>query len=293
MGYCNFEGPIAVDSPGDYFFAFLFLNRFGFAGKQAFVERYAFGSAFWAKRTVQDAPEVADQLKANLKDLAQYYHAQAQKNKKAEDYAAATRWYRAMLTSFPKDAAAPETRFLLAELLVESGHFGEAAQEYERTAYEYPPHARSSQAGYAALLAYNKQEPLLNGDARGKWHKQGIESSLMFATSFPDHAETGAVLTKAAESLFELKDFDRTIEVANLVLQHKPAVNAQRQRVATSVLAHSLFDRNRFAEAEAAYLQVQRLLPPNDPERAAIVERKLTTAEVAETPAAVATAVKA
>jgi tetratricopeptide (TPR) repeat protein len=242
-------------------------------GKQAFVERYAFGSAFWATRTVQDAPEVAEQLKSNLNDLAQYYHAQAQKNKKPEDYAAATRWYRQMLDSFPKDASAPETRFLLADLLFESGHFGEAAQEYERTAYEYPQHPKSSQAGYAALLAYTKHEPTLTGDARAKWHKQSIESSLMFATSFPEHAETGAVLTKAAESLFELKDFDRTIEVANQVLQHQPPVNAQRQRVASTVLAHSLFDRNRYAEAEAAYLQVQRLLPPNDPERAAIVER--------------------
>ncbi len=241
-------------------------------GKQAFVERYAFGSAFWAKRTVQDAPEVAAQLKSNLKDLAQYYHAQAQKDKRSEDYAAATRWYRQMLDSFPKDASAPETRFLLADLLFESGHFGEAAQEYERTAYEYPPHAKSSQAGYAALLAYAKQEPLLAGDTRAKWHKQGIESSLMFATSFPNHPETGAVLTKAAEELFDLKDFDRTIEVANQALQHQPPVNAQRQRVATTVLAHSLFERKRFAEAEAAYLQVQSLLPGNDPERPEIVE---------------------
>ena len=34
-------------------------------GKQAFVERYAFGSAFWQTRTVADAPEVAAQLKTN------------------------------------------------------------------------------------------------------------------------------------------------------------------------------------------------------------------------------------
>jgi tetratricopeptide (TPR) repeat protein len=243
------------------------------AGKQAFVERYAFGSAFWAKRTVKDAPEVADQLKSNLKDLAQYYHAQAQKNKKPEDYQAATRWYRQMLTSFPNDPAAAESRFLLGDLLFESGHFGEAAQEYEYTAYQYPPHAKSAQAGYAALLAYPKHEATLSGDAKAKWHKQGIESALMFATSFPSHAETGTVLTKAAEDLFELKDFDRTIEVAQQVLAHKPPVDAKKQRVASTLLAHSLFDRNRYEEAEAAYLRVQGLLPPDDPERSAIVER--------------------
>lgn len=243
------------------------------AGKQAFVERYAFGSAFWANRTVDDAPEVAEQLKSNLRDLAQYYHSRAQKEKKAEDYQAAARWYRQMLSSFPNDPAAVESRFLLAELLFESGRFGEAAQEYERTAYEYPQHAKSAQAGYSALLAYPKHEATLVGEAKAKWHKQGIESALMFANSFPAHPETGAVLTKAAEQLFELRDFDRTIEVTNQVLAHRPAVNAQRQRVATTLLAHSLFDRNRFEESEAAYLNVQALLPAGDPERPAIVER--------------------
>lgn len=243
------------------------------AGKQAFVERYAFGSAFWANRTVEDAPEVAEQLKSNLNDLAQYYHAQAQKNKKAEDYQAATRWYRQMLASFPNDPSAPQSRFLLGELLYESGRFGEAAQEYERAAYEYPQHAKSAQAGYAALLAYPKHEATLSGEAKAKWHKQGIESSLMFANSFPAHPETGAVLTKAAEQLFELRDFDRTIEVTQQVLAHRPPVNAQRQRVATTLLAHSLFDRGRFEESEAAYLQVQALMPATDPERPAIVER--------------------
>ena len=235
------------------------------SGKQTFVERYAFGSAFWANRTIADAPEVADQLKSNLSDLAQYYHAQAQKTKKPEDYQAATRWYRQLLASFPNDPTAPVSRFLLADLLFESGHYGEAAQEYERTAYEYPQHAKSAQAGYAALLAYPKQEATLNGEAKATWHKQGIESALMFATSFPTHAESGAVLTKAAEELFELKDFDRTIEVSQQVLAHQPPVDAKRQRVASTLLAHSLFDRNRYDEAEVAYIRVQALLPPNDP----------------------------
>jgi tetratricopeptide (TPR) repeat protein len=242
-------------------------------GKQAFVERYAFGSAFWATRTVQDAPEVADQLKSNLKDLAQHYHAQAQKTKAAEDYAAAARWYRGMLSSFPSDPAAPETRYLLGDLLLESGRFGEAAQEYERTAYEYPPHGKSAQAGYSALVAYAKHEPTLTGDARAKWHKQGIESALMFSTSFPAHPEAGAVMTKAAEDLFALRDFDRTIEVAQQVLAHKPPVDAKRTRAVSTILAHSLFDRQRFEESEAAYLRVQAMLPPDDPERSATVER--------------------
>ncbi len=242
-------------------------------GKQAFVERYAFGSPFWANRTVQDAPEVAAQLKSNQKDLAQYYHAAAQKSKKPEDYSVAARWYRAMLDSFPQDAEAPETRYLLGEVLFESGRFAEAAKEYERTAYDYPAHAKSSAAGYAALVAYTRHEATISGESRALWHRQGIESQIMFATSFPEHAESARVLTKADEELFALNDFDRVIEVSQQILERKPPVDAKYQRTATTLLAHSLFDRGRFAEAENAYVRVQGFLPANDPDRSAIEER--------------------
>ena len=242
-------------------------------GKQAFVERYAFGSAFWASRTVADAPEVAAQLKSNQKDLAEYYHAQAQKSKKPEDYAAAARWYRAMLDSFPQDVEAPQTRYLLAEVLFESGRFAEAAREYERTAYDYPLHARSAEAGYAALIAYQRHEPTISGESQKMWHKQGIESALMFATSFPAHPESARVLTKADEELFALNEFDRVIEVSKQILERNPPVETKYQRTATTLLAHSLFDRGRYEEAETAYVRVQGYLPAGDPDRPAIEER--------------------
>ncbi len=246
-------------------------------GKQAFVERYAFGSAFWANRTVQDAPEVAAQLKANQKDLAEYYHAQAQKSKKVEDYTVAARWYRAMLDSFPQDAEAPATRYLLGEVLFESGRFADAAKEYERTAYDYPAHPKSAAAGYAALVAYTKHEATLvqsgAGESKALWHRQGIESQVMFATSFPEHPESARVLTKADEELFALSDFDRVIEVSQQILERKPPVETKYQRTATTLLAHSLFDRGRYQEAELAYIRVQGFLPAGDPDRPAIEER--------------------
>jgi cellulose synthase operon protein C len=242
-------------------------------GKQAFVERYAFGSPFWQQRTIADAPEVAAQLKSNQKDLAEYHHAQAQKSKKPEDYSAAARWYRAMLDSFPQDAQAPATRYLLAEVLFESGRFAEAAREYERTAYDYPLHAKSAAAGYAALIAYQKHEPTITGESRALWHKQGIESALMFATSFPEHPEAARVLTKADEELFALNEFDRVIEISKQILERNPPAERAHQRTAATLLAHSLFDRGRFGESEAAYVRVQTYLAANDPDRAAIEER--------------------
>lgn len=242
-------------------------------GKQAFVERYAFGSPFWSERTVADAPEVAALLKDNQRDLAEYYHAQAQRTKRSEDYAAAVRWYRAMLDSFPQDPEAPATRFLLAEVLFESNRFAEAAKEYERTAYDYPLHPKSSAAGYAALVAYEKHEPTIEGEARMLWHRASIESSIMFATSFPEHPESARVLTKADEALFALDEFDRVIDVSQQILTRNPPVERSYQRTAATLLAHSLFDRGRFAEAEQAYLRVKGLLPAGDEEHQAIEER--------------------
>lgn len=242
-------------------------------GKQAFVERYAFGSAFWKERTVADAPEVAALLKSNQKDLAEYYHAQAQKSKKPEDYTAAARWYRAMLDSFPQDAEAPATRYLLSEALFESGRFSEAAREYERTAYDYSAHAKSAAAGYAALIAYQKHEATISGESKALWRRQGIESALMFATSFPEHPESARVMTKADEQLFALNEFDRVIEVSQQILERNPPVDRAHQRAAATLLAHSLFDRGRFNEAEAAYVRVQGHVPANDPDRRAIEER--------------------
>ena len=53
--------------------------------------------------------------------------------------------------------------FLLAELLFESGDYQQAAQEYEITAYDYVPHENAAAAGYAAVLAYDKQEQASDG----------------------------------------------------------------------------------------------------------------------------------
>jgi len=241
--------------------------------KQQFVERYAFNMPFWKNRTRADAPEVAAQFQANLQDLATYYHAQATKTKKPDDYNAATRWYRALLDSFPDDKAAANNRYLLAELLFDAGRYADATHEYERTAYDYPVHAKSATAGYAALVAYQKHEPTLEGAARTTWHRKFIDSAVMFATSFPNDPQAAPVLTKATEDLFALNEFDRTIEVAQQLLDRKPPADAKQRRTATTLMAHSLFDRQRYAEAESAYLAVRQLLTNNDPDLGAINDR--------------------
>ncbi|MDH3909236.1 MAG: tetratricopeptide repeat protein, partial [Gammaproteobacteria bacterium] len=127
-------------------------------GKKGFVERYGMDGDFWVRNPREQNNAVAAHLKANLTDLAQYYHAEAQEEGKRSDYQEAARWYRKYLAYFPGEADTANTNFLLAEILFESQDFAEAKTEYERTAYAYPMHEKSAEAGYAALLAYRQHE---------------------------------------------------------------------------------------------------------------------------------------
>ncbi len=242
-------------------------------GKREFVERYAFSGTFWLNRTRDSHPEVAAQLKSNLKDVAQHYHATAQASGKPADYQQAARWYRDYLGSFPDDPDSAETNYLLADTLYESNNFGDAALEYERTAYDYPVNERSAKAGYAALVSYEKHEAKLAGQEREQWHRAGIESALAFAGKFPEHPEAGRMLLRSAQQLFNLKELERAAAVAAQAVVHMPVLSPDELRTAWNVAADAEFELGRYQQAEGAYSEVLARMPPADPERATISER--------------------
>src|SRR4029434_1776914 len=92
------------------------------------------------------------------------------------------------------DADSPPINYQLADLLLENQDFGEAAKQYERTAYNYPPHAQSAAAGYAAVYSYRQQMKGANGEQLDAVKRNTIVSSIKFADSFPDHAQAPRVL---------------------------------------------------------------------------------------------------
>jgi len=242
-------------------------------GKKEFVENYGLSRGFWAGRDPKAMPAVVAELKTNLKDVAQYYHAQAQHTRNVADYQEAAKWYRDYLTSFPDDPESASTNYLLADTLFESKQYLDAAKEYERTAYTYGPSDKATAAGYAAIVAYGKQEDLAQGEQKAAIHAQGLESSLKFASNYPQHPEVPQVLTRAATDLYATKDYVRAIATAQTLLARNPPVDTLKQRVAWTVIANSNFDQGQFDKAETAYVSAQNLMPPNDPERATIVER--------------------
>lgn len=242
-------------------------------GKREYLELYRFSGPFWAARTRADAPEVVRQLKAHLRDVAQHQHATAQASKKAADYQQAARWYRDLLQSFPDEPDSAETNYLLADVLFESGQFGEAALEYERTAYVQAPGPRSSEAGYAALVARERHEAALAGAERAAWHRQSIDSALRFAMTWPEHPQAGPMWLRSARQLFVLGEYAPAADAAGQVVTHMPPLPPDDERAAWSVIADSSFELGRFEEAEGAYTEVLARLDFGAKERAGVTER--------------------
>ncbi len=253
-------------------------EKYGFANlaleaKKDYVSRYGADSEF--RRANPQGWEGAQPLvKAHLAELARHYHASAQKTKASADYQEAVRWYRAYIASFPTDPDAAQNNFLLAELLFEDQRFGEAVTEYEKTAYGYPQHAKSADAGYAALLAHAQRQKSAAPAELPAQQKAGVASALRFAKAFGSDPRAGAVLTDAAEKLFALKDTEQAASVAQQVLTLQPPAGAAQRRIAWTVLAHAAFERGEFDKAERGYAEVIALLPERDPARTELVERQ-------------------
>src|SRR6188768_4010766 len=242
-------------------------------GKREYVALYNYGTSFWQGRNKADYPNIAKELKLNLKDVATYFHANAQKSKKPDEYLEAARWYRTYLESFPDDPESFGTNYLLSETLYAANDFRGASVEFEKTAYNYPRNPRSAAAAYAALESYGKYEAALPAAEKAEAHKTAVDAGVKFGTSFPEHPDSAGVLTRAAEDIFATQDLQRAIEVSNLVLAHQPPADAPKRRIAYTIIGQSNFDLLNFPEAEKAYIAARDLLPPNDKMRADLTER--------------------
>jgi tetratricopeptide (TPR) repeat protein len=244
--------------------------------KKEFAKRYGLQAEYWQHFKPQESPEVMSYLKSNLKDLANHYHAQFQnkdlKDEKPANYREALEWYGHYLQSFPKDADSPPINYQLADLLLENKDFGEAARQYERTAYGYAPHPQSATAGYAAIYAYREQLKASDDAKKDAAKRDIVASSFRFADSFPEHEHAAAVLGAAADDLFEMKDYRPAITAAQRVLDSYPAADAAIRRSSWIVVAHASFELAEYPPAEQAYAQVLAVTPESDASRAALVD---------------------
>src|SRR5437764_3365606 len=246
------------------------------ASKREFASKYGLQGEYWRHFKPEDSPQVLAYVKTNLKDLATHYHAQYQSaqeaNEKLANYNEARRWYGDYLDSFPKDADSPTINYRLADLLLENHDFGEAAKQYERTAYGYPPNPRSAGAGYAAAYAYREQLKGASPAQLDVVKRNTIASSLRFADAFPHHEHASEVLGAAADDMYEMKDYRPAVEAAQRLIDRYPNGEAAIRRSAWIVVAHGSFELAEFSQAEKAYTQVLAVTPKDDKARAGFVD---------------------
>lgn len=277
----------------------------GFAGevldaKRRFVAGYGMDQPYWSRFTREQAPDIVAEVKSQLDELSRHYHAEAQATKTAAAYQEAIRWYRRRLTYFPGEADSANANFLLAELLFETRQFADAAQEYERTAYDYPDNAKAAEAGYAALLAHAAHEQglaraaqpcpgsiaaptnAIAADGSGQCgltpaqraaRQHTLASSERFVERFPDHPESPKVLAKMAEQLFAAGDGKAASWAAQRLVGRYPQTDPALRRSAWLVIAHSAFDGADYAYAESGYGQALALTGAKAQDRTDLVDR--------------------
>jgi tetratricopeptide (TPR) repeat protein len=244
--------------------------------KKELATTYGLQAKYWKHFKPEESPEVLSYLKSNLKDLASHYHAQYQ-NKELEaekraNYAEAKQWYGDYLESFPTDPDSPPINYELAGLLLEHEDFGEAAKQYERTAYGYAAHAQSAAAGYAAIYACREQLKVAGDELKDAVKRDTVSSSLKFADAFPQHEHAAAILGAAADDLYEMKDYRPAVASAQRVIDSYPGAEAAIRRSAWIVVAHGSFDLALYPQAEQAYAEVLTVTPEGNEARAALVD---------------------
>lgn len=244
--------------------------------KKNFSNTYGLNAEYWRFFDIDEFPVVLTYLKSNLSDLANHYHALYQdkrlRKKKNENYAEAIHWYREFFKSFPEDELAPELNYKLAALMLENEDYRDAALEYESTAYNYPRHEKSSEAGYAAVYAYRQYLTKAPPSDRVLVKREIIRSSLKFVENFPDHKNAAVILSAAADMLYELKDYPLAVKTGRQLIAQYPSAEQKLVRSAWLVVAHGSFDLTNYQEAEIAYIKVLGLTKPKDESREKLTE---------------------
>lgn len=244
--------------------------------KKEFATNYAINAEYWNHFDIEEMPNVVGFLKTNLTDLAGHYHALYQEetlvDERPANFAEAKHWYRQFLQSFASHEESPQINYRLADLLLENDEFGQAATEYERTAYDYAQHEQSSAAGYAAIYAYRQDLEQATGARQLEVKQATVASSLRFADAFQEHEQAPIVLAAAADDLYEMKSFDVAIASAQKLIDRYPAAEPSLLRTAWAVIAHSSIDLAEYQNAENAYMQLLALTEPDDESRGSVID---------------------
>ena len=138
-------------------------------GKKEFVEDYSYGTPYWQGRNPQSEPKVVAELKTNLKDVAQYYHAQAQRTQERGRLSGGGEMVPQLSHVVPRRPGFRGHQFPAGRHAVREQAVSRCRAASTRTRPTAMARMRRpAAAGYAALVAYGKEEETLSRRCEGE-----------------------------------------------------------------------------------------------------------------------------
>ncbi|MFC3679854.1 tol-pal system YbgF family protein [Bacterioplanoides pacificum] len=228
--------------------------------KTIYIQRFGVGSDYWNSHGEHVRETIRRPLAGYIWDLASFHHAWGQRSKKRSDklerLGIAARWYQEYVRSFPLADDTVKAHFLLAEVAAELRDYELAKNNYEIVAYQYPDYEQAAEAGYAAILAYNRFKP---GVAEAPvWRQLTVASAMRFVQEFPQDSRRGTVLVNTAEMLLKDKYYPQALSTSRLAWQAKGELPQRYKYGAALVRGHASFELQQYAESEMALLEASR-----------------------------------
>ncbi|WP_026180443.1 tetratricopeptide repeat protein [Hahella ganghwensis] len=243
--------------------------------KESYVRNYGIRSDFWQKKSSDIKAKVVPNLKTYIDELARHYHATGQRLKRELadkgsnataksreqkiSFLKAAEYYGEYMQTFPQDPKVPEMVYMRAEAAFDGEDFPAAIADYERTAYELKNPEYGAEAGYAAIIAYQKQADMIkaaageDSDRMMAWRAKSVDSQLRFVQTYRNDERSAAVLANTSEELFALKRYEKALEVATSVVSGAGKVDPELNRIAYGVIAHCQYELKNYAAAEQGY----------------------------------------
>jgi len=244
----------------------------------AFDQKFGPDSLWWKKQDVAVRNRIKPKLKEAIIQVAQYYHAQAQTMKKPDDYQEAIRWYKRFLDQFPDAIEAGRVTYLLGELYYDQGRYTESAAAYEKSAYFYPTHESSADAGYGAIVAAGKAVEKAGGQVPDAVAIAMYENAAHFADTFPKDKHVPDVLLKGAEMAYQVKRYEACREMAKRASNSAPSTDGRLRYLAQKLISSSYFEEKNFSKAADEYRKTVDLAQRLQPQEAADLKRVLASA---------------
>jgi len=271
--------------------------------KERYVQNYGIHSEFWKTKGADIRSKVIPNLRSYIDELARHYHGTGQSVKKQlagddvdqakraqlarkekDSFIKAADYYGQFIATFPQDEKVPEMIYMRAEAYFDGGDYVAAIGDYERTAYGGKGSKYGADAGYSAIIAFQKHEEELQ-HSQGlespeltAWREKMVDNQLRFVKTYRSDKRSGAVLAKTSEELFSLKRYEKALEVATGIVSQKGDIDTKLHNTAFSVIGQSQYELGHYAEAEAGYRNQLKYIARDDKEYNTVLERVAASA---------------